>query len=459
MENNNILNSQTKNINDTICAISTPLGHGAISIVRMSGNKSLEIMKKIFSSKSFSYENITPRMLYLGYLQLDKDVKEHCLAVYFKAPNSYTGEDMVEFQIHGGTLLTQKVIEKLLEKGAKNAQNGEFSKRAFENGKISLDMAESIIGEINAQSEGELKASLTIAEGRLSKKINQLQEDLTECLAEIEATLDYPEEDFEDLAKAKIFNVIKKTKENITKFIDNSKNARYLSQGINIAIVGSPNVGKSSTLNSLIGEDKAIVTDIEGTTRDSLTESIEFEGIKLNFIDTAGIRDSQDKVEKLGIEKSKSYIQSADIILFLLDGSRELGNYDKMLKDILREKRNVITIINKSDLPRKLEKQPNEIEISALKEKNIEEIKRKIKKMVINEDIDYNQTIITTNRQLENLMQCNNICHEIEQNKFASMDIVAMLIKKLWNELGKITGKCENEDIIDLIFSKFCLGK
>lgn len=459
MENKNILNSQTKNINDTICAISTPLGHGAISIVRMSGNKSLEIMKKIFSSKSFSYENITPRMLYLGYLQLDKDIKEHCLAVYFKAPNSYTGEDMVEFQIHGGTLLTQKVIEKLLEKGAKNAQNGEFSKRAFENGKISLDMAESIIGEINAQSEGELKASLTIAEGRLSKKINQMQEDLTECLAEIEATLDYPEEDFEDLAKAKIFNVIKKTKEDITKFIDNSKNARYLSQGINIAIVGSPNVGKSSTLNSLIGADKAIVTDIEGTTRDSLTESIEFEGIKLNFIDTAGIRDSQDKVEKLGIEKSKSYIQSADIILFLLDGSRELGNYDKRLKDILREKRNVITIINKSDLPRKLEKQPNEIEISALKEKNIEEIKRKIKKMVINEDIDYNQTIITTNRQLENLMQCNNICHEIEQNKSASMDIVAMLIKQLWNELGKITGKCENEDIIDLIFSKFCLGK
>lgn len=452
-------------MNDTICAISTPLGRGAISIVRMTGKNSLDIMRKVFSSKNLDYKNITPRYLYLGNFQLDLGV-EHCLAVYFKSPFSYTGEDMVEFQVHGGSLITQAVLNKLLESGARLAESGEFTKRAFENGKISLDMAESIIGEINAESEGELKAVLGLAEGRLTSKIRALQSNLTECLAEIEATLDYPEEDFEDLAKEKIFKNIENVKKNIEICLENAKNAKILTQGINIAIVGAPNVGKSSTLNALVGEDRAIVTDIEGTTRDTLTESVSYKGIKLNFIDTAGIRESIDVVEKIGIEKSKKSIDNADVIVFMLDGSRQINDFDKQIQDLLIDKNNVLYIINKCDLPQKIEKnqiktQKNTeiIEISALNENNVEKIKEKIFTKVVGEEIDYNKTLITSTRHIEALNLANGICEEIANSKYSSMDIIAMLIKNLWNALGKITGESENEDIIDLIFSKFCLGK
>lgn len=448
-------------MNDTICAISTPLGRGAISIIRMSGKNSLDIMRKLFSSKNLDYQNISPRYLYLGNFKLDKAV-EHCLAVYFKSPFSYTGEDMVEFQVHGGSILTQAVLNKLLESGARLAESGEFTKRAFENGKLGLDMAESVIGEINAESEAELNSALGLAEGRLNAKIRSLQSNLTECLAEIEATLDYPEEDFEELAKEKIFKNIEKVKENIEICLENAKNARILTQGINIAIVGAPNVGKSSTLNALIGQDRAIVTAIEGTTRDTLTESISYKGIKLNFIDTAGIRESKDVVEKIGIEKSKKSIDSADIIIFMLDGSREMNEFDKQIENILTGKNNVITIINKCDLPRKLEKvQKNDeiIEISALNEENIEKIKEIIFNKVLGEEIDYNQTLITSTRHIEALKEAKVVCDEISSSKNSSMDIIAMLIKNVWNALGKITGESENEDIIDLIFSKFCLGK
>ena len=452
-------------MNDTICAISTPLGRGAISIVRMTGKNSLEIMRKVFSSKNLDYEKITPRFLYLGNFKLELGV-EHCLAVYFKSPFSYTGEDMVEFQVHGGSLITQAVLNKLLERGARLAESGEFTKRAFENGKISLDMAESIIGEINAESEGELKAVLGLAEGRLNTKIRALQTNLTECLAEIEATLDYPEEDFEEFTKGKIFKNIENVKKNIEIYLENAKNARILTQGINISIVGAPNVGKSSTLNALIGEDRAIVTDIEGTTRDTLTESISYKGIKLNFIDTAGIRESKDVVEKIGIEKSKKSIDNADMVIFMLDGSREMNDFDRQIQDLLVDKNNVLYIINKCDLPQKIDKNHLKtrknseiIEISALNENNIEKIKDVIFDKVVGEEIDYNKTLITSTRHIEALNQALEICQEIGNSKTSSMDIIAMLIKNLWNALGKITGETENEDIIDLIFSKFCLGK
>lgn len=448
-------------MNDTICAISTPLGRGAISIVRMSGKNSLDIMRKLFSSKNLDYDKIMPRYLYLGNFQLDKGV-EHCLAVYFKSPFSYTGEDMVEFQVHGGSILTQSVLNKLLENGVRLAESGEFTKRAFENGKLSLDMAESVIGEINAESEAELNSVLGLAEGRLTIKIRSLQSNLTECLAEIEATLDYPEEDFEELAKQKIFKNIENVQKNIKICLENAKNARILTQGINIAIVGAPNVGKSSTLNALVGQDRAIVTDIEGTTRDTLTESISYKGIKLNFIDTAGIRESKDVVEKIGIEKSKKSIDNADVVIFMLDGSREMNEFDRQIESILNGKNNVINIINKSDLPRKLknlQKNDEIIEISALNEENIEKIKELIYSKVLGEEIDYNKTLITSTRHIEALKEADSICEEISKSKNSSMDIIAMLIKNVWNALGKITGESENEDIIDLIFSKFCLGK
>lgn len=442
-----------------ICAISTPLGKGAISIVRMSGKGCLDVAKKVFTSKSLHYENIQPRFLYLGHFSFPDNMKEYCMMVYFKTPNSYTGEDIIEFQIHGGTILSQKVLQTLLDNGATMAEPGEFTKWAFENGKISLDEAESIIGEISAESESELKASLNLAEGKLKGKIKQLQENLTESIAQIEATLDYPEEDFEKSAKDNIFYKLEEVERQIDIFIKDSQNARFIKSGINIAIVGSPNVGKSSLLNALIGEDRAIVTDIAGTTRDVLTESIFYRGIRLNFIDTAGIRESDDKVEKIGIEKSKNTIKNADVILFILDGSRKINDYDNEIKNILKDYRNVIIIVNKSDVKRELPLQENEIEISALKENNIEIVKEKIYQLVINEEIDYNKMIIINERQIEILKECKKILNQLKEARNQSMDIIALLIKNLWNTLGKITGESENERIIDLIFSKFCLGK
>ena len=445
-------------MNKTICAISTPLGQGAISIVRMSGNNSLKIAQKLFYAKNLDYKKISPRYLYLGNFSLGEN-KETCLMAYFKAPYSYTGEDIIEFQVHGGTILTQKILSALIENGAQMAEPGEFTKRAFENGKVSLDEAESIIGEITAESESELKASLNLTSGKLKQKITTLQNNLTESIAQIEATLDYPEEDFEKSVKENIFLNIKNIKSTIDEFIEDSKNARFISKGINIAIVGSPNVGKSSLLNALIGQDRAIVTDIKGTTRDTLNESIFYKGIKLNFIDTAGIRESDDSVEKIGIEKSRQAIENADVVLFVLDGSEDMSEEDKQLQLHLSGYKNAITIINKSDKARKLEKQNNEICVSALKEENITLVKEKIYSLVINEEIDYNKTIITNERQLSILNECENIINQILSSQDESMDIVAMLIKSLWNELGKITGQSENEAIIDLIFSKFCLGK
>ncbi len=438
----------------TIVAISTPLGRGAISIVRMSGQDSLQIAEKVFSNA----KNIEPRYLKLGNFKFDDGSREKCLMVYFKAPFSYTGEDMVEFQIHGGTHLTQKVLSTLLDKGALLAGGGEFSRRAFENGKISLDEAEAIIGEINAESESELRASLSVADGKLKRKIISLQEDLTEQIAQIEATLDYPEEDFEKSAKESILNSIKNVQNEIENFIAESKNARYLKEGISVAIVGATNVGKSSLLNALIGEEKAIVTDIEGTTRDTISEHIFYNGVKINFIDTAGIRDAKDKVEQIGIEKSKKSVSQADVVLCVFDGSREMKEEDRQILKLAENVKHII-IVNKNDQKRVLKTLPNEISISAKDEKGLEKIKEKIFSLVISDEIDFNKLVLINERQIEHLKEAQSIVKEILNAQNESMDIIAMLIKNLWNALGKITGQCENEAIIDLIFSKFCLGK
>lgn len=442
----------------TIASISTPLGRGAIAIIRMSGSASLSIAEKLFYSTKLQFKNIIPRFLYLGDFYLDENVKEKCLMVYFKGPNSYTGEDMVEFQVHGGTLLTQKILEKLIENGASLAGPGEFSRRAFENEKISLDEAESIIGEINAESEGELNASLAVAGGKLKQEVVKIQNSLTDALAEIEATLDYPEEDFEIEVKEKIFANIKEVKDKISVIVNQSKNLKYINYGINVGIVGSPNVGKSSLLNAILGVERAIVTDIEGTTRDSITESMDYNGIKLNFIDTAGIRNTVDKVEQIGVEKSKEYIKSSDIVLYVIDGSSPLSEEDKEVLDLLQGQ-NYIVVVNKSDKGRVVPVFNNEIEISALQKFNIDNLLRLIYNKVITEEIDFNKLVVTNERQVAILKEALEIINQILSNKIESMDIISMLIKSLWQSLGKITGQCENERIIDVIFSKFCLGK
>lgn len=447
-----------KNMEKTIACISTPLGRGAISIIRMSGPESLEIAEKLFYSSRLQYKNIISRFMYLGDFYIDENIKEKCLMVYFKNPNSYTGEDMVEFQVHGGTLLTQKILEKLIENGATLAQPGEFSRRAFENGKISLDEAESIIGEINAESEGELNAALTVAGGSLKQEVVKIQDVLTDNLAEIEATLDYPEEDFESEVKDKIFKSLEKINTKVMDIVKQSQNSKYINYGINIGIVGSPNVGKSSLLNAILGRERAIVTDIEGTTRDSITESVDYHGIRMNFVDTAGIRDAVDKVEQLGVERSKEYIKSSDIVLYVIDGSRELTEQDKEILNLIQNQ-NHIVVVNKTDKGRVVPSFENEVEISALNKMGIDNLLNQIYHKVIAEEIDFNKLVVTNERQVAILKESLEIINQILERKEESMDIISMLIKSLWQNLGKITGQCENEKIIDVIFSKFCLGK
>ena len=443
---------------NTIVSISTPLGKGAISIVRMSGENSLKIASQVFSSKTLDYQKIEPRKMYLGNFEIEKGVCEKCLMVYFKNPYSYTGEDLIEFQIHGGIIITQKILETCIKNGALLAEPGEFSKRAFINGKISLDEAESIVEIIDSESESELKANLNLAKGSLFKKVEQAQSKLTELLAKIEVTLDYPDEDIDEQVRDDIYAEISNIQKEVEKILKDSENCKYIKNGINVAIVGKTNVGKSSLLNALIGEDKAIVTSVEGTTRDSIEASFFYNGIKINLIDTAGIREAVDEVEKIGIKKSKEILSSADIILFVLDGSEKISENDLKIKKLTDDKK-FISVINKTDKKRIIEPQENEIEISAESKKNIEKLKEKIFNLIIKEEINFNNIIITNQRQINELKNALLLIEKINNSKHEVLEVVSLLIKNLWNTLGKITGNTENEDIINLIFSKFCLGK
>ena len=441
----------------TIACISTPLGTGAISIIRVSGEKCLDIAKKVFFCKD--KENIQPRVLNLGDF-VYKNITDKCLMAYFKAPLSYTGEDMVEFQCHGGEFLAENILKSLLDNGAVLAENGEFSKRAFLNGKLTLDKAEGIIDVINATSEAELKAGYKLLKGELKNKVISLQNTLTTSLAELEVTLDYPEYDDELPAIAKIKNTLKDILEEVNKLLSTAGTGKVIKNGINIAIVGKPNVGKSSLLNALLGEERAIVTNIAGTTRDIITETINFKGMKFNFVDTAGIRESEDVVEKIGIDLSIQSIKTADIVLVVLDNANGLDDQDKKLLE-LTQNHNRILVLNKSDLGTSLNFEAEKtISISALKKENIEQIKELIFNQVIDKKMDASSLILTNIRQIDGLKATKTALEQaIEKCDFESADIITFLVKNVWNELGKITGETETEKVIDEIFSKFCLGK
>lgn len=441
-------------MNKTIVAISTPLGSGAISIVRMSGNDALKIAQKFFIP--LNKQKIIERKMHLGKFDLGSSF-EKCLMVYFPSPNSYTGEDMVEFHLHGGITLTQLVQEKLIEAGAVLAEAGEFTKLAFLNGKLSLDEAEGIIDEINSESEAELRIALSSADGKLKKEIKELQEILKNVLAEIEVGLDYPEEtEFIEL-KSSVLERLSLIYEKLNRLILNAEQTKLIKNGVSVAIVGKTNVGKSSLLNALIGEEKAIVTDIEGTTRDIVEAKIDYNGVRFNFYDTAGIRYSIDAVEKIGIEKSKRMLDIANIVLIVLDASKKITKEEKDIIENLKSPH--IFVVNKSDKTRVLEKQKEEIEVSALANKNIDILKKKIFEKTIGDDINFNATTIANERQLEILKQAKIQIKEAMNLRDESIEILSLLIKKIWQTLGKITGETENEDIISLIFSRFCVGK
>ena len=440
----------------TIAQISTPLGSGGIAIVRISGEDALKIGRSLFYSKKLQNSDITPRLLYLGDFDLG-DAKERCMMVYFKAPYSFTGEDVVEFQIHGGEYLATKVLDRIVEKGATLAQNGEFSKRAFLNGKMSLDEAEATIDMINATSDAEIKASSKLAERSLFKQVKKIQDDLKNGVANLEVALDYPEHDDEAMSEQAVVEILKNSLETLKNLEKTYKNGEKIKFGIDVAIVGKPNVGKSSLLNALLKEDRAIVTDVKGTTRDTLKETVNYKGLKINFIDTAGIRESEDIVEKIGVEKSKKTIEQSDIILFVIDGSENLDNEDKELEKKL-DKSKVIYVINKSDMPKKVDID-NAIVVSAKQNINIDTIFDEILRKTKLDKIDYSQLQITNKRHYEALKEAIEMIENVTSENSVTLDILDMQIKKIWQKLGEITGETANEAIIDEIFSKFCLGK
>ncbi len=442
---------------DTIVALATPLGNAGISVVRLSGDKSLQIATKFFSSKKLE-KQVMPRYMYLGDINTD-DLKEKCLLVYFQNPNSYTGEDVVEFQCHGGTYICNKIIDLCLANGARLATPGEFTKRAFVNGKVSLDEAEGVVDLINSQTASEVKASYDLVNGELFKTVTKLQKELTNILAEIEVNLDYPEHDIEYQTEQQIETKLKNIQQVLQNLANTENQGRIIKDGINVAILGKPNVGKSSLLNALLNYERAIVTDIAGTTRDTLQESFVYKDTKINITDTAGVHESDDVVEKIGIQKALDQINQADIILLLLDGSQELSQQDKENLSLVKDKK-VIVVVNKTDLPQKINLDMPYIQVSALNQKGIEELKQKILDCVIDKDFVKNDIVLTNKRHLQAVKQALQIIQSAIENIYnVSLDCTALDVKSVWFKLGEITGETTDEDIIDAIFSKFCLGK
>ena len=441
--------------NEHIVAISTALGKSGICVVRISGKDSLEIAKKIFVSK---VKNFEPRKFYLGEINLNT-IKDKGMLVYFKAPNSYTGEDVVEFQCHGGTIIANKIVDECINNGARLSLPGEFTKRAFINGKISLDKAEGVAELIDAESESEARAGYNLVDGNLFKVVSSAQKKLTGIIAEIEVNLDYPEHDIEYKTISYINDNLKNLHKEIKDLIATEQSGRIIKNGINIVIAGKANVGKSSLMNSLINYDRAIVTNIAGTTRDVLEESYEYKSIRFNLFDTAGIRESDDVIEQIGVKKAKDLLNTADLVLLVFDSNTEFDDEDKELLDSVKDKKSIV-VLNKCDLPQKFETKLDTIKISTVKNVGITELKELIYTKVVDENITENKLIITNKRHMSVLKEVEVLINDALSNiEFNTLDLIALDIKDIWEKLGEITGETANEQIIDAIFSKFCLGK
>lgn len=459
-------------LDDTIAAISTPMGTGGIAIVRISGDKALEIGDKVFvSSKGKNIQSAPTHTIQYGNIinPLTKKVLDEVLVMIMKAPNTYTKENVVEINCHGGILAVQKVLEAVLNAGARLAEPGEFTKRAFLNGRIDLSQAEAVIDIINSQTELFHESSVAQLEGSLSSKVREYADELLTLIAHIEAAIDYPEHDVEETTYATVKNKTEALMEKINQLIRTADTGKIIREGIKTVIVGKPNVGKSSLLNALLRQQRAIVTDIAGTTRDVLEEYININGVALKIIDTAGIRQTEDVIEKIGVEKSKEFAQSADLALMVLDNSRPLEKEDIQILEMLKN-RKYIVIINKTDLEQKLEvskiyeytNKENVLEISAKSNKGMAELEKHLTDMFLGGKIDTSNEVFITNVRHKNaLVRANESLQEVLDTIEMQMpeDCMSIDLQKAYQILGEITGEAMDEDIIDRIFSEFCLGK
>ena len=450
-------------MNDTICAISTALGVGAISIIRVSGDEAIDIVNKIFDKDLTKKKSHT---INYGHIVYNGEIIDEVMVSIMKSPKTFTKEDIVEINSHGGVAVTNKVLEILLLEGARLAEPGEFTKRAFLNGRIDLVEAESIMDLIESKTETSRKLAISGMEGKVSKLVKNIIDNLVKVNANIEVNIDYPEyEDIEIVTKEKIEEMSKYINKELTKLLNESENGKLIKDGINTLILGRPNVGKSSILNKLIEEDKAIVTSVAGTTRDIVEGQIRVNGILLNIIDTAGVRETEDIVEKIGVEKSLSLVNDADLIILVFNNNEKLTDEDKKLLEYTKEKKRII-VINKIDLENNLDisnlKNERIVKISALKDSGIESLKNEINDIFNLEEINLGDfTYLSNSRQISLVKKAVEISKNLEDalNNDVPIDLLEIDIKEICEILGEIIGESYDDKLIDTLFSNFCLGK
>jgi len=453
----------------TIVAISTAPGVGGIGIIRMSGEECFEILSKIFRPKSNKNSSVIKgyTIKYGNIVNVREEIVDEVLVSYFKAPKSYTTENMCEINSHGGMVIMNQILELCLENGAELAEAGEFTKKAFLNGRIDLSQAEAVIDVINAKTDKEAKVSLKQLEGNLSSEISEIRREIISLLADIEATIDYPEYDIEEVTNKRILDALIVVEEKLNKMENSFENGKIIRDGIKTAIIGRPNAGKSSLLNVILKEERAIVTDVEGTTRDTIEEYIQIDGIPLKIIDTAGIRNAKDEVEKIGVKKAIEIAKDSDIVIAIFDSTRELNEEDEEILKLVKEK-NAIIVLNKIDL--KNEKNIEKIEklnkpivrISTKTKEGIDDLYNKISEIYKLKEIANNgELIVSNNRHKKLIRNAKENLMTAKQTIIDKMpiDIISGNLKEIIGELGKITGETVTEDVINEIFSKFCLGK
>jgi len=456
---------------DTICAIATPIGEGGVAIIRISGENALSIASKIFVAKNnYDVKNMqTYTMKYGNVIEIDnKEIIDDVILSYMKSPKSYTGENVVEINCHGGVVSTNSVLNQIIRAGARLAEPGEFTKRAFLNGRIDLSQAEAVMDIITAKTELSMKSAMLQSNGALSREITELRKYLLNVLALIEYAVDFTEDD-EDIIDDNLFFQIKdgiyKTILKIKNLLSNADEGKIIRDGLNIVIVGKPNVGKSSLLNALLKEKRAIVTDVPGTTRDVIEEYINLDGIPIRISDTAGIRETEDIVEKIGVEKSKEKIEEADLIILMLDASRDIDEEDKAILDKIKN-RKYIVLLNKIDLDMEISQEvrnnlDNKIDISAKTGKGIDDLKTEIKNLFFNGEINSESLIISNTRHKQalyrSLENCDIALNRVNANEY--LDLISIYITAAMKALGEITGDELEEDLLNKIFSEFCVGK
>ncbi|MDD4036619.1 MAG: tRNA uridine-5-carboxymethylaminomethyl(34) synthesis GTPase MnmE [Bacilli bacterium] len=449
---------------DTIAAISTALGVGAISIIRISGPEAIGITNSIFKEKDLT--KTKTHTIHYGHIYNNEQIIDEVLVSIMRKPKTFTKEDVVEINCHGGIATTNKILEIILSKGARLAEPGEFTKRAFLNGRIDLVKAEAVMDLIQSKTEASRELAMNQLSGKVSKMIREIRQQILELLANIEVNIDYPEyEDIEEVTHSLLKSKLIEIKNTINKILEESRSGKLIKEGLSVALVGKPNVGKSSILNKLLDEERAIVTDIAGTTRDIIEGQINLEGILLNIIDTAGIRKTKDEVEKIGVERSRKVIKEADLVILVLSNNEKITEDELKLIEELEKKKHII-LINKIDLDSNIElekiKSNHIIMCNTIEKDGLDVLKEKIKELFnLGEFKDKDLTYLSNVRQIDLLRKTLNILKEAEEavEKGEPIDIIEIDIKEAWLLLGEIIGETFKEDLIDQLFSQFCLGK